>query len=50
MLYDNVKENVVDVLNSPNFIADVKKYKKTSIKYSYVFSKPFKSPTYKMIG
>ena len=34
MLYDNVKENIVDVLNSPNFIADVKKYKKTFIKYS----------------
>jgi len=33
-LYDNVRENVIDVLNSPGFIADVKKYKKTFIKYS----------------
>lgn len=34
MLYDNVKEKVVDVFNSPSFIADVKKNKKTFIKYS----------------
>lgn len=33
-LYDNVRENVIDVLNSPGFITDVKKYKKTFIKYS----------------
>ena len=34
MLFDNIKEKVIDVFNSSNFIENVKEYKKKFIKYS----------------
>lgn len=34
ILFDNIKEKVIDVLNSASFIENVKEYKKEFIKYS----------------
>lgn len=34
MIWDNVKKRVIDIFNSEEFISNVKRYKKKSIKYS----------------